>query len=41
MDDRDEKELMKTLYTDEKFPFTYDGIIDNNPNSDHDIKEFW
>ncbi len=40
MDDGEEKEWMESLCNGGKFPFTYDGIADRNPNPGHDIEEF-
>lgn len=31
---------MDSIYGEGKFPFTYDGISDPNPNPGHDIEEF-
>ncbi len=40
IDNRDENEWMKKLYSKRTFPFTYDGIADINPNHGHDIDPF-
>lgn len=32
---------MKNMYNREIFLFIYHGIADRNPNSGHDIEQFW
>ena len=31
---------MSQLYDERKFPFTYNGVNDKNPNSGYDVEEF-
>lgn len=40
MKDGEEKEQMESICDRKKFPFTYDGIANINPNSDYEIVEF-
>lgn len=40
MNNRDEKEWIKSVYTAKKFPFIYNGIVNKNPNSTHNIDNF-
>ena len=40
MEDGEEKEWMEGVCDGKKFPFTYDGIADVNPNPGHEIEEF-
>ena len=40
MDDNDEREWMSQLCDKKKFPFTYNGIKDENPNPGYDVEEF-
>ena len=38
MNNGDKKEWIESLYTEEKFLFTYNSIINNNPNLSYNIK---
>lgn len=41
MNDRDQKKWIESLCINKKFPFTYNGITNNNLNFGHDIKNFF
>lgn len=41
MDDGDEKKWIKKLCNKRTFSFTYNNIVDINPNPSNDIELFW
>lgn len=40
MDNNEQREWMNKLCDEKKFPFTYNGVDDRNPNPGYDLKEF-